>query len=64
MRRRDVVTGIAAFPAAAQTTSPVTREGRLKQCVTRGVFGRQISFEDTCREAGRLAFLAANEQKE
>ena len=28
--------------------------GRLKQCVTRGVFGRAMPFEDTCREAARL----------
>src|SRR5271154_3055770 len=54
MRRRDFVTAIAALPAAAQTTSPITRKGRLKQCVTRGVFGRAMAFEDTCREAARL----------
>src|SRR5271154_3584782 len=54
MRRRDFVTAIAALPAAAQTTSPITRKGRLKQCVTRGVFARTMSFEDTCREAARL----------
>lgn len=26
----------------------------MKQCVTRGVFARSMSFEDTCREAARL----------
>ena len=33
---------------------PRRRKGRLKQCVTRGVFARDMSFEDTCREAARL----------
>ena len=54
MRRREFVTALAAIPAAAQTTSPVNRKGRLKQCVTRGVFGREMAFEDTCREAARM----------
>jgi len=30
------------------------RKGRLKQCVTRGVFAHDMSFEDTCRTAARL----------
>jgi hydroxypyruvate isomerase len=39
----------------AQTpATPVVRKGRLKQSVTRGVFGRNISLEDSCREAARL----------
>ena len=55
MRRRDLVTALAALPAVAQTpVAPVARKGRLKQCVTRGVFGREMPFEDTCREAARL----------
>jgi hydroxypyruvate isomerase len=29
-------------------------KGRLKQSVTKGVFGRGMAFEDTCREAARL----------
>ena len=29
-------------------------QGRLKQSVTKGVFGRSMAFEDTCREAARL----------
>jgi hydroxypyruvate isomerase len=49
------VTALAALPAIAQTSvTPVARKGRLKQCVTRGVFGREMPFEDTCREAARL----------
>ena len=56
MRRREFVSSLAAtaVAASAQTTAPVVRKGRLKQCVTRGVFAREMSFEDTCREAARL----------
>jgi hydroxypyruvate isomerase len=53
MRRRDFVTALAAVPALAQTPA-LERKGRLKQCVTQGVFGRGSNFEDTCREAARL----------
>jgi hydroxypyruvate isomerase len=54
MRRRDLITGLAASAALAQTSAPVQRRGRLKQSVTRGVFGRGMSLEDSCREAARL----------
>jgi hydroxypyruvate isomerase len=55
MRRRELIAGIAATAALAQTTpEPVQRKGRLKQSVTRGVFGRGMSLEDSCREAARL----------
>jgi hydroxypyruvate isomerase len=37
--------------AAAQTTP---RKGRLKQCVTRGVFGRGMAMPQMCKEAARL----------
>jgi hydroxypyruvate isomerase len=53
MNRRKFVTGLAAAPAFAQTAS-VTRKGKLKQCVTRGVFARSMPFEETCRETARL----------
>ncbi len=53
MRRRTFVTALAAVPAFAQET-PVARKGKLKQCVTRGVFAKSMPFEDTCREAARL----------
>jgi hydroxypyruvate isomerase len=53
MRRRDFLPALAATAAIAQTPAQVERKGRLKQCVTRGVFGRGMSFEDTCREAAR-----------
>lgn len=53
MRRRDFFPALAASAALAQTTSQVERKGRLKQGVTRGVFGRGKSLEDCCREAAR-----------
>jgi hydroxypyruvate isomerase len=52
MRRRDFLPALAASAAAAQTA--VERKGRLKQCVTRGVFGRSMSFEETCRVAADM----------
>src|SRR6266404_6427304 len=60
MRRREMLVGLGATAAVAQTaaaqsaTAAVQRKGRLKQSVTRGVFGRGAVFEDTCREAARL----------
>ncbi len=54
MRRRDFLPAIAASVAAAQTPAPQARKGRLKQVVTRGVFGRGMSLEDSCREAARM----------
>src|SRR5258708_39302786 len=57
MRRRDFVTALAAGPAIAPCvaqTAQIERKGRLKQCVTQGVFGRGANFEDSCREAARL----------
>jgi hydroxypyruvate isomerase len=52
MRRRDFLPALAASAAAAQTGAQ--RKGRLKQCVTRGVFGRSMSFEETCRVAAEM----------
>ena len=53
MRRREfVAAAIAASSLKAQTT--VTRKGRLKQCVTRGVFARNMPFEETCKIAAQL----------
>lgn len=53
MRRRTFVTGLAAARAFAQSGA-VARNGKLKQCVTRGVFARSMPFEETCRQAARL----------
>jgi hydroxypyruvate isomerase len=56
MRRRDFLPALAApfAMAQAQTPQPVKLKGRLKQGVTRGVFGRGMSLEDSCREAAKL----------
>jgi hydroxypyruvate isomerase len=51
MRRREFFPTLAASAMAAQTTEP---KGRLKQCVTQGVFGRTMSFEDGCRMAAEM----------
>jgi hydroxypyruvate isomerase len=53
MRRRDFLPALAVSAVAAQTP-PAPRKGRLKQSVTRGVFARGMSLDDTCREAARL----------
>src|ERR1700722_520542 len=54
MRRRDFLPALVAPVALAQTPQPVQRKGRIKQGVTRGVFARNASMEDCCREAARL----------
>ena len=54
MRRREFLPALAlSATAPSAQTSAAPQNGRLKQCVTRGVFGRGMSFEDTCREAAR-----------
>ena len=63
MRRREFLGAVTAplvvGPRAAQTpqapAAPVPpRKGRITQGVTRGVFGRGATLEDSCREAARL----------
>ncbi len=61
MRRRAFLGAVAApilvSRVSAQETaavSPKPRKGRIKQGVTRGVFGRGASLDDSCREAARL----------
>jgi hydroxypyruvate isomerase len=56
-RREFVLTATTALvgaPAAAAQQPPARLQGRLKQGVTRGVFGRTMPLEDCCREAARL----------
>jgi hydroxypyruvate isomerase len=57
MRRRDFVTALAAVPVVSAGAAPPETKGRLKQCVTQGVFARSMSFEDSCREAARLGIV-------
>ncbi len=55
MRRRHLIAGFTALSALSQTApEPAPRKGRIRQSVTTGVFGRGMSFEETCREAARL----------
>jgi hydroxypyruvate isomerase len=56
MTRRDLIVTASASAAVlrAQEEKKVQRKGRLKQGVTSGVFGRQMSFEDRCMHAARL----------
>ena len=54
MRRRDFLPALAAPVLLAQTPPAVHPKGRIKQGVTRGVFAREMSLEDCCREAAKL----------
>jgi hydroxypyruvate isomerase len=55
MRRREFLPLLAA-PAVFAQAQPAKLKGRIKQGVTRGVFGRgnTMSFDGMCREAARL----------
>jgi hydroxypyruvate isomerase len=58
-RRAFLGTVAAAFavgrsPLAQSQVTPAPRKGRIKQGVTRGVFGRGLTLDDMCREAARL----------
>jgi len=62
MRRRDFLTtvgvgtpfALSSISRAAQQTQPVKGNGRVKQGVTQGVFGRGSILEDTMRAAANL----------
>jgi hydroxypyruvate isomerase len=55
MRRRHFLP-IAATPLLLHLAAPLRAQtkSRLKQGVTRGVFAREMSLEDCCREAAKL----------
>jgi hydroxypyruvate isomerase len=53
-RRIFLASGAGLAGLAAQETAPAERKGRLKQCVTGGVFGRGRTLEDNARDAARL----------
>src|SRR5450756_2918937 len=58
MRRRDFLPALASASAAlAQTPAPQMKTGRLKQCVTGGVFARGTSLEDGCKLAASLGIV-------
>ena len=54
MHRRHFVTALAAVGTIRAQPAPVVRKGRLKQCVTKGVFSGMTSLDDMAREAARL----------
>jgi hydroxypyruvate isomerase len=59
MKRREFMSALVGGAVAVTVTPAVSvqtisRKGRLKQAVTRGVFARNMSLEDCCREAARL----------
>ena len=68
MRRREFLGAVTASLVAGTTVgtaqsaptgqatpaTPPPRKGRIKQGVTRGVFGRGANLEDSCRDAARL----------
>src|SRR4051794_32092316 len=58
MRRRDFVPtlGAAVVSAALAQDSPKPK-GKLKQCVTRGVFTRGMALEDSCKIAADLGMV-------
>src|SRR5215472_17381200 len=61
MRRRDFLPALAASGALTQV-SPLPgqepkKSGRLKQCVTAGVFGRGMNFEESCKLAAGLGIV-------
>ena len=54
MKRRNFLPAFLGSLALAQGVDPVKRRWRIKQGVTRGVFGRDMSLEECCRSAARL----------
>ncbi|SRR5579871_3451331 len=54
MRRRTFVTALAAAAALPAQPPRMVRKGRLKQCVTKGVFARGATLDDMAADAARL----------
>lgn len=57
MTRREMLAVSAVASAAAAQGQVAPRKGRLKQGVTRGVFGRGMSLEEACRHCARLGVV-------
>ena len=62
MTRRSFLPAVASagvsVAAFAQDTKPTVRKGKLKQCVTGGVFrGANLSLDDQCREAAKRGIV-------
>jgi hydroxypyruvate isomerase len=54
MKRRHFIPALVGPVVLGQVSAPPKRKGRIKQGITRGVFGRQANIEDCCREAAKL----------
>jgi hydroxypyruvate isomerase len=54
MTRRDFVPTLAGLGAIAAPAQAAQLKGRIKQGVTRGCFGKGMSFEDMCRNTANL----------
>jgi len=57
MTRRTFLPALASAGAAVTASAddtPIVRKGRLKQCVTGGVFGKGRTLEENARDAARL----------
>jgi hydroxypyruvate isomerase len=54
MKRRHFIPALLGPVVLGQAADPPKRKGRIKQGITRGVFSRQTSIEDCCRQAAAL----------
>ena len=56
MQRRDLITAAGALAALSISAPAAPRKGRLKQAVTRGVFGRgnKMSMDDMVKKAAEM----------
>src|SRR5258708_7314509 len=56
MKRRDFLpaAGVPLLAAQLSNAAPAELKGRLKQSVTRGVFGRNVSLEQACEACAKL----------
>ena len=58
MRRRDFIPTLGATLASAAMAQDTPKpKGKLKQCVTRGVFTRGMPLEETCKIAADLGIV-------
>ena len=51
MKRRHFIPALVGPMMLGQVAAPPKRKGRVKQGITRGVFGRDANIEDCCRKA-------------
>jgi len=54
MKRRHFIPALVGPIVLGQVAAPPKRKGRIKQGITRGVFGRDANIEDCCQKAAAL----------